>query len=118
MTHARGFFGADRGPPLRDPCLARNAWFSAASRGSQAAQLLTNVDIPRSLAGMTDPKPNPAPDATTPGAAPKVPSDAPAAASKPAPVAPGTKVKEIGGPSGPEPTRYGDWERKGICVDF
>jgi hypothetical protein len=25
---------------------------------------------------------------------------------------------EIGGPSGPEPTRYGDWERKGIAVDF
>ena len=30
----------------------------------------------------------------------------------------GAKPKEIGGPSGPEPTRYGDWERKGICVDF
>ena len=28
------------------------------------------------------------------------------------------KVKEIGGPKGPEPTRYGDWERKGICYDF
>mgnify|MGYP000344972213 CR=1 FL=1 len=28
------------------------------------------------------------------------------------------KPKEVGGPSGPEPTRYGDWERKGICVDF
>ena len=27
-------------------------------------------------------------------------------------------VKEIGGPSGPEPTRYGDWEKKGICYDF
>ncbi|MDH3475900.1 MAG: DUF1674 domain-containing protein [Rhodospirillales bacterium] len=26
--------------------------------------------------------------------------------------------KEIGGPSGPEPTRYGDWEIKGRCVDF
>jgi hypothetical protein len=26
--------------------------------------------------------------------------------------------KEIGGPSGPEPTRYGDWERAGRCVDF
>ena len=26
--------------------------------------------------------------------------------------------KEIGGPSGPEPTRYGDWERKGRCIDF
>jgi hypothetical protein len=25
---------------------------------------------------------------------------------------------EIGGPKGPEPTRYGDWERKGIAVDF
>ena len=28
------------------------------------------------------------------------------------------KVKEINGPSGLEPTRYGDWERKGICYDF
>jgi hypothetical protein len=26
--------------------------------------------------------------------------------------------KEIGGPKGPNPTRYGDWERKGRCVDF
>jgi hypothetical protein len=25
---------------------------------------------------------------------------------------------EHGGPSGPEPTRYGDWERSGIAVDF
>jgi hypothetical protein len=25
---------------------------------------------------------------------------------------------EIGGPGGPEPTRYGDWERKGIVSDF
>lgn len=25
---------------------------------------------------------------------------------------------ELGGPSGPEPTRYGDWERKGLAVDF
>lgn len=26
--------------------------------------------------------------------------------------------KEIGGPKGPEPTRFGDWERDGRCVDF
>jgi hypothetical protein len=26
--------------------------------------------------------------------------------------------QEIGGPKGPEPTRYGDWERKGRCIDF
>lgn len=25
---------------------------------------------------------------------------------------------ERGGPSGPEPTRYGDWERKGLASDF
>jgi hypothetical protein len=25
---------------------------------------------------------------------------------------------ERGGPKGPEPTRYGDWERKGIISDF
>lgn len=28
------------------------------------------------------------------------------------------KTGEIGGPKGPEPTRFGDWERKGRCVDF
>ncbi len=32
-------------------------------------------------------------------------------------LAPETKA-EKGGPDGPEPTRYGDWERKGIAVDF
>ncbi len=25
---------------------------------------------------------------------------------------------ELGGPKGPEPTRYGDWEKKGITYDF
>lgn len=29
-----------------------------------------------------------------------------------------SNAREIGGPKGPEPTRYGDWERKGRCVDF
>jgi hypothetical protein len=34
--------------------------------------------------------------------------------------APGEAVEtgESGGPKGPEPTRYGDWERKGRCIDF
>ena len=30
----------------------------------------------------------------------------------------GEIVKEIGGPKGLEPTRYGDWERAGRCIDF
>jgi hypothetical protein len=45
-----------------------------------------------------------------PVAGPENPPDAKPAAPKPAP--------EIGGPKGPEPTRYGDWERAGRCVDF
>jgi hypothetical protein len=28
------------------------------------------------------------------------------------------KAREIGGPKGPEPTRFGDWENKGRCIDF
>jgi len=27
-------------------------------------------------------------------------------------------AKEIGGRSGPDPTRYGDWEKNGRCIDF
>jgi hypothetical protein len=27
-------------------------------------------------------------------------------------------VAELGGPTGPEPTRFGDWERRGRCIDF
>ena len=42
------------------------------------------------------------------------PDEKPADARPPAePVAP-----ETGGPKGLEPTRFGDWERKGRCVDF
>ena len=28
------------------------------------------------------------------------------------------RPKEANGPKGPEPTRYGDWERNGIASDF
>jgi hypothetical protein len=28
------------------------------------------------------------------------------------------KSAEVGGPTGPDPVRYGDWERKGRCIDF
>ena len=28
------------------------------------------------------------------------------------------KPVEVGGPKGPEPTRYGDWEKAGRCSDF
>jgi len=35
-----------------------------------------------------------------------------------APVRPPTVPRESGGPKGPEPTRYGDWEVNGRCSDF
>lgn len=49
------------------------------------------------------------PDTPKPSDVVPPPADAPLA-DPPAP--------EDGGPKGPEPTRYGDWERKGIAVDF
>lgn len=33
-------------------------------------------------------------------------------------VGPDQPPGEIGGPQGPEPTRYGDWAFKGRCSDF
>ena len=53
--------------------------------------------------------------APTPDPKPATAGPAPEAAPKPAaPALP----KEIGGPTGPEPTRFGDWERKGRVSDF
>jgi len=40
-----------------------------------------------------------------------------AEARRKAEAAPG-RPKETGGPKSPEPTRFGDWERKGIASDF
>jgi hypothetical protein len=48
---------------------------------------------------MAEPKTDPKPNTTT----------------KPAPA---SSEREIGGPKGPEPTRYGDWEINGRCSDF
>jgi hypothetical protein len=39
-----------------------------------------------------------------------------AAAALPAPRA--ARPREIGGRDGPEPTRFGDWELRGRCIDF
>lgn len=53
-------------------------------------------------------------EATYSGAASESPPDAPSpgdAAAAPAP-------PEFGGREGPEPTRYGDWEKNGRCIDF
>ena len=36
----------------------------------------------------------------------------------PEPEVPAAKDEEFGGRDGPDPTRYGDWEKNGRCIDF
>jgi hypothetical protein len=55
---------------------------------------------------MSDDKKPSATDAPKPEAPKPVPSEKP------------KKVEEIGGPPGPEPTRYGDWQFNGKVTDF
>jgi hypothetical protein len=67
-----------------------------------------------------DPQDTPAPPGAAPG---KVLTEAARraleeAAARKAADAAAALPAEDGGPAGPEPTRYGDWERKGIAVDF
>ncbi|WP_078756777.1 DUF1674 domain-containing protein [Novilysobacter spongiicola] len=45
-------------------------------------------------------------------AAPASDSQGPALAPQPPP------TEEHGGRDGPDPTRYGDWEKNGRCIDF
>ena len=63
----------------------------------------------------------PTPDATARESAPTG-SAAPTGEGDPhrpvPPTAQTPALREIGGPPGPEPTRYGDWERAGRCIDF
>ncbi|HXU98867.1 MAG TPA: DUF1674 domain-containing protein [Caulobacteraceae bacterium] len=68
---------------------------------------------------------SPSPPANPPGAAPgKTLTPAArraleeAAARRAAQPDPQLAGSESGGPAGPEPTRFGDWERKGVAVDF
>lgn len=59
---------------------------------------------------MTDAQKPAATDASKPEPAKPVPPEIAPAKPK--------KVEEIGGPPGPEPTRYGDWQFNGKVTDF
>ena len=59
----------------------------------------------------------PAPDGDRPEAA--TPRDEAGAEAESGSADPGAgRPREIGGRDGPEPTRYGDWEKNGRCIDF
>jgi hypothetical protein len=70
-------------------------------------RLLGGVGVACHIPGMTD-------DQNSPDLNPPKASKVPEASQKETPV----KPREIGGPKGLEPTRYGDWEVGGRCTDF
>jgi hypothetical protein len=65
------------------------------------------------LSGMSMPAgKSPLPHASVPATHASAPPSA--AAASPALARP----RELGGRAGPEPTRFGDWEKNGRCIDF
>ena len=72
-------------------------WQTLPMPGERRQQLVTHDAAPDRQPGANEPQPVDASD-NNQRAAPK--------------------TREIGGPKGPEPTRYGDWERSGRCIDF
>jgi hypothetical protein len=57
-----------------------------------------------------------APPAAVASAAAALPE--PGASPPPAPAVTRARPRELGGRAGPEPTRFGDWEKNGRCIDF
>jgi hypothetical protein len=81
--------------------------------------LSLDIAMTKSAAQVTPAKPaleGALPEATSAGAPASSVSSAPPKAPEEPGAAP--RPREIGGPKGPEPTRYGDWEVGGRCSDF
>jgi hypothetical protein len=54
-----------------------------------------------------------------PASSPDLPrKDSTFSAPAASPAATAERPREIGGRDGPEPTRFGDWEKAGRCIDF
>ena len=58
----------------------------------------------------------------SPSKAETAPAPGPATVKKDDAAKPSSKrkepAKEVGGRDGPDPTRFGDWEKNGRCIDF
>ena len=89
---------------------------SAGNTFAQYAQLPIPPDEPGPAPGRPVPDPT-GPSQPPPDIEPPLPGEHIPPAGDPPPDEP-VRLKEVGGPSGPEPTRYGDWERKGRVSDF
>jgi hypothetical protein len=93
--------------PLR---IKVDRWLTEALRGC-LQQILADLSAMSMPAGKSPP-----PDASVPAGSATEPEQA--AAALPAPHARAARRREIGGRSGPDPTRFGDWEKNGRCIDF
>jgi len=69
------------------------------------------------LTGMSMPADESSPPPLSPPAAEVAKAHARAPA-RPLPHLTGERPRELGGRAGPEPTRFGDWEKNGRCIDF
>jgi hypothetical protein len=66
-----------------------------------------------SITNVTD-----APEATSAEQPPSTRPDSSSRCTPGPPSKPIERPREHGGREGPEPTRYGDWEKAGRCIDF
>jgi hypothetical protein len=85
------------------PLLAAN-WFFVALFSGKLSPVTRNLEHQTPLQQTTEP------------AAARAPTVA--AEATPAATAAGLEAQEVGGRDGPEPTRFGDWELRGRCIDF
>ena len=86
----------------------------AAIAGSQGFEMNDKASEPASLSDTA-----PAPTKILPAAAQRALAEAEARRAAQAAAGSATPAaRELQGPKGPEPTRFGDWERKGIASDF
>ena len=83
--------------------------------GSGVGGRIRKQDVLAAAEAQRQPEPEAAPETAAPAApgSEALGSEAPAG-----PKGPKQPPGEIGGPAGPEPTRYGDWEVGGRCTDF
>ncbi len=60
----------------------------------------------------------PRPDTGEPALPGEQPPELPVPGAPEPEMDPAAPVPEVGGTGGPDPVRYGDWERRGVAVDF
>ncbi len=88
-------------------------------QSSQYEQIATPVGAPEQGAAPVEPAAGVPGASSTGPAAGAIERPPPAAAAHPTPSTLLAAIpREIGGRDGPEPTRFGDWEKAGRCIDF